>query len=279
MAAPCAESLGAQPASDLFHGQHAVSKATCLYLARQVKQAAAVVAAAEASLEATWAAARAYHAQVPHPRGRPTALAARIEAAVTDLVQTEPEQTQALARHTQAREPIRELGILYHPYDLSNGHAPLVARVTARFADVCVGAPRRRGRLARVRPRTLRQGAAPDGPVAGHPGLLLGDRSDPGRRLGPGSRHGVQGPDPVDSGALSGAGRRASHPRRGLPATHGAERAVARTRAPVDASAAGPGTRMPRTHRGGRHGLCRSVSAQPFLRGRAQWPPVAVSSR
>jgi hypothetical protein len=131
-----AHDLGAAHAADLFHGQHEVSKATSLHLARQVKQTAAVVAAAEASLEAARAAARAYRAQVPRPRGRPPAFAARIDAALTDLVQAETEQTQALARQTQAREPIRELGTLYHPYDLASGQAPSVERVAARFADV-----------------------------------------------------------------------------------------------------------------------------------------------
>ena len=40
-----AKDLGAQHASDLFHGQHEVSKGTSLHLARQVKQATAAVAA------------------------------------------------------------------------------------------------------------------------------------------------------------------------------------------------------------------------------------------
>ncbi len=126
------QDLGARHSSDLFHGQHEVSQATSLHLARQVKQTAAVVTAAEASLEA----ARAYRAQVPRPRGRPPAFAARIDTALTDLIQVETEQNQALARQTQAREQIRELGTLYHPYDLASGSAQSVERVAARFADV-----------------------------------------------------------------------------------------------------------------------------------------------
>lgn len=63
--------LGAQHTADLFHGQHEVSKGTSLHLARQVKQAAAAVAAAQQSVDAARAARRAYEAQVPHPRGRP----------------------------------------------------------------------------------------------------------------------------------------------------------------------------------------------------------------
>ena len=130
------QDLGARHAADLFHGQQEVSKATSLHLAREVTQAAAAVAAAEASLAAARAAERAYHAQVPHPRGRPPAFAARIDAALTEVVDAEREQTQALARQAQAREQIRELGLLYHPYDLASGQAQSVARVAARFADV-----------------------------------------------------------------------------------------------------------------------------------------------
>jgi hypothetical protein len=128
--------LGAPHASDLFHGQYEVSKGTSLHLARQVRQATAAVAAAQPPVDAARAAQRAYDAQVPHPRGRPPAFAARIDTALTALVAAEAEQTQALARQTQAREQIRELGILYHPYDLASGQVQSVAQVAARFADV-----------------------------------------------------------------------------------------------------------------------------------------------
>ena len=128
--------LGAQHASDLFHGQHEVSKATSLHLARQVRQATAAVAAAQVPVDAARAAQRAYDAQVPHPRGRPPAFAARSDAALAELVAAETEQTQALARQTQAREQIRELGMLYHPYDLASGQVQSVAQVAARFAAV-----------------------------------------------------------------------------------------------------------------------------------------------
>ena len=123
-------------ASDLFHGQHEVSKATSLHLARQVRQATAAVAAAQTAVDAAGAARRAYEAQIPRPRGRPPAFTARLDAAMTTLIRAEGAQTQAQARQAQAREQIRELGSLYHPYDLEIGRAQGVARVAARFADV-----------------------------------------------------------------------------------------------------------------------------------------------
>ena len=61
---------GAQHASDLFHGQQEVSKGTSLHLARQVQEADAAVAAAQAHLDAT-GAQRAFEAQSPVPRPAP----------------------------------------------------------------------------------------------------------------------------------------------------------------------------------------------------------------
>jgi len=127
---------GAQHVSDLFHGQQEVSKGTGLHLARQVEQASAAVATAQAHLDAQRAAERAFEAQSPRPRGRPPAFAARTQAAVGDLVQAQTEQTQALERQSEARASVRELGTLFHPYDLEHGQVQPVAQIAARFADV-----------------------------------------------------------------------------------------------------------------------------------------------
>jgi hypothetical protein len=127
---------GAQHASDLFHGQQEVSKGTSLHLARQVQEADAAVAAAEAHLEAQRQAERAFAAQSPRPCGRPPAFTARIQAAVSDLVRAQTQQSQALERQSEARASIRELGILFHPYDLEHGQVQPVAQVSTRFAGV-----------------------------------------------------------------------------------------------------------------------------------------------
>lgn len=131
-----AKDLGAQHATDLFHGQHEVSKGTRLHLARQVKQATAAVAAAQQAVDAAQDARRAYETQRPRPRGRAPAFTARLDAARTDLIRAERAQTEAHARQAQAREQIRELGNLYHPYDLVRGGAQAVEHVAARFAAV-----------------------------------------------------------------------------------------------------------------------------------------------
>ena len=92
---------------DLFHGQQEVSKATGLHLARQVKQARAAVALAQARWEAERHARQAYEECSPRPCGRPPAFAARIEAALTDLVQAETELAHAQARQDEARALVR----------------------------------------------------------------------------------------------------------------------------------------------------------------------------
>lgn len=127
---------GAQHASDLFHGQQEVSRGTGLHLARQVQEAEAAVAAAQAHLDTQRAAERAFEAQSPRSRGRPPAFAARTQAAVSDLVQAQTEQAQALERQSEARASLRELGTLFHPYDLEHGQIQPVAQISTRFAGV-----------------------------------------------------------------------------------------------------------------------------------------------
>jgi len=128
--------LEAHHSPDLFHGQQEVSKATSLHLARQVKQAAATVTTARAHWEAARAAQPADEDPSPHPCSCPPAVAPRIQAALADRVQAEAEHDRAQARQREARELVRELGTLYHPYDLETGQAQPVERLAARFADV-----------------------------------------------------------------------------------------------------------------------------------------------
>ena len=128
--------LGAHHSPDLFHGQHEVSKATSLALAREVRRAEAGVAAAQAHWEAERAAQQAFEARMPRPLGRPPAFETRIAAALSALVAVEAERDRARERQSEARALIRELGVLYHPYDPVDGQTQPVARVAARFTAV-----------------------------------------------------------------------------------------------------------------------------------------------
>ncbi|WP_093028410.1 DUF6399 domain-containing protein [Thiocapsa roseopersicina] len=128
--------LRAHHSPDLFHGQHEVSKATSLALARDLRRAEAGVAAAQAHWEAERAAQQAFEARMPRPRGRPPAFETRIGAALSALVAVEAERDRARERQSEARALIRELGVLYHPYDPVDGQTRPVERVAARFTDV-----------------------------------------------------------------------------------------------------------------------------------------------
>lgn len=128
--------LGAHHSPDLFHGQHEVSKATSLALARDLRRAEAGVAAAQLQWEAERAAQQAFEARVPRPLGRPPAFETRIGAALSALVACEAERDRARQRQSEARELIRELGVLYHPYDPVDGQTQPVERVAARFTAV-----------------------------------------------------------------------------------------------------------------------------------------------
>jgi hypothetical protein len=128
--------VGAHHSPDLFHGQHEVAKATSLALARDVRHAAARVLAAQGQWEAERAAQQGFAARVPRPRGRPPAFASRMAIALSARIAAEAERDRAQARQIQARELIRELGVLYHPYDLQQGQTQPVERVAARFTAV-----------------------------------------------------------------------------------------------------------------------------------------------
>jgi hypothetical protein len=127
--------FGAHHSPDLFHVQHEVVKATSLPLARQVKQAEATVAQARGQWQAAREAQAAFERQPQPSRGRPPAFEARIQATLVALEQAEHDQQQALRQQTDARECVRELSALYHPYDLQTGRAQPVERVAQRIGD------------------------------------------------------------------------------------------------------------------------------------------------
>ena len=127
--------LGAHHSPDLFHVQHEVVKATSLPLARQVKQAEAAVAQARGQWQAAREAQAAFERQPQPARGRPPAFEARTQATLVALEQAERDQQQALRQQTDARECVRELSALYHPYDLQTGRAQPVERVAQRMGD------------------------------------------------------------------------------------------------------------------------------------------------
>jgi Family of unknown function (DUF6399) len=133
---PIEQDYQAHQSPDLFHGRHEGAKATSLHLARPVKPAEAQAAAAEAQWNTERAAAQAYQDQRPHPPGRPPAFGQRVQTALTEWAAAQAEHEQAPVRQVEARAMIRELGELYHPYDLQQGQVQSVECVAARFEAV-----------------------------------------------------------------------------------------------------------------------------------------------
>jgi hypothetical protein len=125
--------LGGHPSPDLFHVQHEVSKATSLSLARQTRQAEEALEQAQGHLDVQRQARSAHEAQPP--RGRPPQFQARIAHALAECAQAERQRDQARAQQTDARDLVRELGAIHHPYDLLTGQAQPPERVAERFAD------------------------------------------------------------------------------------------------------------------------------------------------
>ena len=125
--------LGGHHSPDLFHVQHEVSKATSLSLARQTRQAEEALEQAQAHLDAQRQARSVYEAQPP--RGRPPQFQARRAHALAECVQAERQRDQAATQQTDARDLVRELGAIHHPYDLLTGQAQPPERVAERFAD------------------------------------------------------------------------------------------------------------------------------------------------
>jgi hypothetical protein len=128
--------LGAHHSPDLFHVQYEVVKATSLHLARAVKQAEVATAQAHTNWQEARAAQAAFARQSRHPRGRPPDFEARTQATLNVFVQAQRDQQQAQQRQADARECVRELSTLYHPYDLSTGQIQPVAPLAERFRAV-----------------------------------------------------------------------------------------------------------------------------------------------
>ena len=125
--------LGGHHSPDLFHVQHEVSKATSLFLARQTRQAEEALEQAQAHLDTQRQARSAYEAQPT--RGRPPQFQTRIAHALGECLQAERERDRAKQQQTDARDLVRELGAIHHPYDLLTGQAQPPERVAERFAD------------------------------------------------------------------------------------------------------------------------------------------------
>ncbi len=128
------DGLGVPHASDLFHVQHDLSKATSLSLRARVDRLHKALAAAE-ERTARWRDAKAAYWRGPRPPGRPMQF---------DRLISEAEAAEATARldvetgiedQIKARQAMRDVGHAYHPFDLSTGAPRGADAVRALFAS------------------------------------------------------------------------------------------------------------------------------------------------
>lgn len=130
-----AANQGAQASPDVFHLQRDLVKATGLALQRAERQAEAKRAAAQQALAEARQAAADYRSQAPR-RGRPSEQFER-QAREAELryLTAEVELEQAQQRREQARQAIREVGTVYHPYDLAMGKARTAEPLQAELSS------------------------------------------------------------------------------------------------------------------------------------------------
>jgi hypothetical protein len=127
--------LGAHHATDLFHLQHEVSKATSLSLKHAEQQAESEEAKAKACWQDACAAEQAYQ-RCRHGPGRPPAFAARIDGALDDYVQASLARERAQARRAEAKALIGAFSDIDHPYELQQGQAQTPEQLQARLGTL-----------------------------------------------------------------------------------------------------------------------------------------------
>ena len=137
------DGLGAHNSPDLFHGKHELHKATSLPLQAQVSKASQQVEQAEKQKQRVQQEYQIYKSEPPR-RGFPPDFPKRIANAEQAETQARQALEAAQTRRDQMQEAIKQIGEVYHPYDLANAQAMDAAeverRLEAQFAQIDRGA-------------------------------------------------------------------------------------------------------------------------------------------
>ena len=123
--------LGAHSNSDVFHVQQELSHATSLALAAQSTRVEEAVLEATLELQKQQELAKQALEAVRGP-GRPLDFEARIEKAKTDQAVAMKAREDAQNRQELAHEKIREVGEVYHPFNLRTGERQSAREVRSR---------------------------------------------------------------------------------------------------------------------------------------------------
>ncbi len=132
--------LGAHHSPDLFHVEQDLVKASSFALSNRKRKAEEAVAQAEQAVNRHQEQKEAYHRTEPRRVGRPPDFDKRI--AVAQQKEKEVKQTLETAQTHQerAKQAIRGISEVYHPYDLETGVTRSAAQVSAalekQFAEI-----------------------------------------------------------------------------------------------------------------------------------------------
>jgi hypothetical protein len=136
--------LGAHHSPDVFHVQHEISCGTAAPLAARVRAAQADLEQASAKLQAVVLDQEEATTLPPHV-GRPVNWEARVHSAQQELGQAQQGLQTAQTQQEAMRQTVRELGQVYHPFDLQTAVARSEAEVATELG--CLMDKARRGAL------------------------------------------------------------------------------------------------------------------------------------
>ena len=132
--------LGVPHSPDLFHVQYEISRGTSAPLAAQVRPARASLD--QASLFWQQVLQEQENAEA-HPQrpGRPPDWGARIEAAERDVEHAQRHLQQTTTNQESMQQVVRDIGTVYHPYELQTGVARSEAEVKTQLGALFHKAP------------------------------------------------------------------------------------------------------------------------------------------
>lgn len=132
--------LGAHHSPDLFHIEQELVKGSSFALASRKKKAEEAVEQARTEVQRHQAEKEAWQRQQPRPRGRPPGFDQRLKKAQQQQ-QTAGQKLERAADHqARAKQAIRGISEVYHPYDLATGAPRSAAEVSTalekQFAEI-----------------------------------------------------------------------------------------------------------------------------------------------
>jgi hypothetical protein len=133
--------LGVHHSPDVFHVQHEISCGTAAPLATRVRAAQADLEQASARLQAV-VMDQQEAATLPPPVGRPVNWEARVQNAQQELGRAQQGLQAAQAHREAMQQTVRELGQVYHPFDLQTGLARTDAEIATELGYLMAKARR-----------------------------------------------------------------------------------------------------------------------------------------